>query len=215
MIQLCIDNNWLSLENNDNIIFVIVPGAGTYRNKLAYQCLEKNYRVIYIGKSGSEYDKYPDNWQNNGFVESNGYHLGGIYQLVKEKISKKIIPSAIICGSRGGQVTIGKIWESLWRGPTIMFNAGSLTTQTIIPKGVSILFIIMELDYFKSVNNPSKVKYLFDKFRVNEKIKMNIIYLKNHYHMPNLNLDLRDLLVQSYKYMNNHLQYISLPIDFY
>ena len=33
--------------------------------------------------------------------------------------------------------------------------------------------------------------------------------------MPNLNLDLRDLLVQSCKYVNNQIQLINLPIDFY
>ena len=73
----------------------------------------------------------------------------------------------IICGSRGGQVTIGKVWETIWRGPTIIINGGSLTTKTIIPKQVHALFIIMGNDYFKSVNTPQKVKKLSE--NINQK----------------------------------------------
>tara|TARA_B100000795_G_C22770612_1_gene427695 strand:+ start:989 stop:1624 length:636 start_codon:yes stop_codon:yes gene_type:complete len=205
MIKLQTNNHWES-HIPSNTIFIISPGAGTFRNKKAYQILEKNFNVIYFGKTGGIYDKYPTYWENNSFVESTGKHLGGIAELIENKIYKdKIIPCLIIAGSRGGQVTIGKVWERIWRGPTIIINAGCLTTQTVLPKDISILFIIMENDYFKSVNTPQKVKKLTNK---NEKIK--IIYLPNHYHMPNLNNELVELLLYTTLFITNKI--ITIPL---
>ena len=66
------------------------------QNRTAYQILERNFNVIYIAKSGGLFDKYPDFWENNSFVESHGNHLGGIAQLIEKKIyQEKIIPSCI------------------------------------------------------------------------------------------------------------------------
>ena len=214
MVFINYEGNWKSKTPDEHTIFVIRPGAGTARNRKAYQALESNFNVLYFAQSGGIYDKYPDFWENNSFVESSGNHLGGISQLIREKIyNQKVIPGAIICGSRGGQVTIGKVWESIWRGPTIIINAGSLTSQTIIPKEVHVLFIIMEHDYFKSVNTPQKVKKLSEKYK-SEGTKINIVFLKNHYHMPNLNRELVYLLSYSYLFITNNIS-ISLPIEFY
>ena len=85
------------------------------------------------------------NWENNSFDESQGNHLGNS-NLIEKKFTMKKSPSAIIAGSRGGQVT-GKVGRD--GGSTIIIN-GTLTSQTIIPKQVHALFI--ENDYFKSVN---------------------------------------------------------------
>ena len=214
MIHIYENNKWVPKSPTPQTIFVISPGAGTARNRRAYQVLEKNANVIYIAKSGGLFDKYPDFWENNSFVESQGNHLGGIAQLIEKKIYKEnIIPSCIIAGSRGGQVTLGKVWERLWRGPCIVINAGSLTSQTIIPKQVHILFIIMGKDYFKSVNTPQKVKSLIEKFK-EKGAKSNIVFLKNHYHMPCLNNELKELLIYSYLFLTSDLT-IPLPIEFH
>ena len=134
-IFLRISNEWIKMPSNNNLAFVIRPGAGTFKNKIAYEKLESRYKVVYFADSGGEYDNYPDNWENNANVSCRGHHLGGIVELVKNYIENtNQIPSVIITGSRGGQVTLGKIWESLWRGPSIIINAGCLTTNTIIPK---------------------------------------------------------------------------------
>jgi hypothetical protein len=214
MVQICKENNWEEASPKQNTIFVICPGAGTARNRKAYQVLEKNFNIIYFAKSGGLFDRYPDFWENNSFVESQGNHLGGIAELIENKIIKdKIIPSCIIAGSRGGQVTVGKVWESIWRGPTIIINAGCLTSQTIIPKEVHVLFIIMGNDYFKSVNTPQKVTKLLEKYKKKD-AKTNIIYLRNHYHMPNLNKELVELLLHSYLFLTHRIN-IPLPIEFY
>lgn len=203
MIKLYINDIWKDYEPS-NTIFIISPGAGTFKNKKAYEILEQNYKVLYFGKTGGIYDKYPIYWENNSFVESSGKHLGGIAELIKNKIYQdKIYPCTIISGSRGGQVTIGKIWESIWRGPSIVINAGCLVTQTILPNDISILFIIMENDYFKSVNTPQKVNNLIEN-------KKNI-YLPKHYHVPNLNNELETLLLYSCFFINKNIE--SIPLN--
>ena len=107
---------WLDIEPTPNLIFVIVPGAGTFKNKEAYQRLQKKYNLVYFGKTGHVFDVYPKNWEDNSFVSNKGPHLGGIFQYMRKYIDEyNQIPEAIICGSRGAQVTIGKIWEGLWR----------------------------------------------------------------------------------------------------
>ena len=154
LVEINENGKWVSKDATNNLVYVIVPGAGTYTNKDMYNKLAKVYNLVYIGKSGGEYDKYPLYWENNGMVDMSGNNLGGLGLLVKERMERyNEIPSLILCGSRGGQVTIGKIWESIWRGRTIMINAGSLLTQTRIPRGVKLLFIIMEYDYFTNINN--------------------------------------------------------------
>lgn len=187
---------WLDIEPTPKLVFVISPGAGTHKNKEAYQQLEAKYTVVYFGNSGDVFDKYPDNWQDNKLVNNKGPHLGGIYQYVKKYIdSKNQIPSAIICGSRGGQVTIGKIWEGLWRGPTIIINSGCLTTRTIIPNGVKPIFISMGKDYFESVNAPQKVANLYTKLSQTEE-NAYLVYLPKEGHMPKLTKNLKNLLLK-------------------
>ena len=168
-------------------IFVISPGAGVYSNRYSYKQLQKDYRIVYIGSRGDKYDKYPDNWQINKAVRSSGEHLGGLMEVFRDKLDSGIIPCGVITGSRGGQVTIGKVWENLWRGPTIIINAGCLTTNTIIPEGVFPLFITMEKDYFNTVNRLSKVVKLFYNLIRDPKQKAVFIHLLDEAHMPNLN----------------------------
>ena len=186
-VLLNIENQWTQMEANDNLIFVIVPGAGTFQNRQAYIPLEENYTVVYFGTSGGEYDKYPKNWYQNKNVSTTGKHLGGLYRVIEHYIIvNQQIPSLIICGSRGSQVTLGKVWENLWRGPSLIINAGCLTSQTIIPKGVTPYFVIMELDFFKRVNNIENTVALYRSLlEEGAPAKGAIFYLPGEAHMPN------------------------------
>ena len=202
MIKLKINSNWIDFPSDPKLVFVIVPGAGTIRNLNAYRQLEKKFNVIYFGKSGDKYDKYPDNWYVNKNVSSTDINLGGLSNLIKNHIiNTNSIPSLIISGSRGSQVTIGKVWETIWRGPSIMINAGCLTTQTKIPFDVKPLFIVMENDYFKSVNSTSKVVNIYNK--LSSKQTGYCVYLPNEYHMPKLVNNLENLLLLSSKFILN------------
>lgn len=44
---------------------------------------------------------------------------------IKDLIRQGRGPSAVVCGSRGGDVTIIKVWEQ-WRGPTLILNGSPL-----------------------------------------------------------------------------------------
>jgi len=192
------NSEWIETKPKKKLIFVIVPGAGTRINHQAYKKLEEHFTIIYFGKSKGVYDKYPENWQTNKNVSSKGYHLGGISDLVKNYIlSKNNIPSLIICGSRGSQVTIGKIWHTIWRGPTINFNAGCLTTDTQIPFGVKPIFITMGDDYFTSVNTNNKTQLLFNKLNKTPSENGIFINLKYEKHMPLLINQFEFLLVNT------------------
>ena len=50
----------------------------------------------------------------------------------------------------------------------------------------------MENDYFKSVNTPQKVTKLIEKYKEKD-AKTNIIFLRNHFHMPDLNKELETI----------------------
>jgi len=199
-----IPSNWLDIDPTPKLVFVIRPGAGTYQNKEAYRFLESKFEVVYFGDSGGVFDNYPPQWEDNILVKNKGPHLGGLFQHIKKYIVKNNkIPSAILAGSRGGQVTIGKIWESLWRGPTIIVNAGCLTSQTIIPDGVKIILIAMGNDYFKSVNRPNKIGGLYKQLS-QTKEKGYLVYLPKEYHMPNLKTRLKTLYVDCISFIVNN-----------
>jgi len=194
------DNNWHTSLADPTLIFVIKPGAGTFYNKFAYQNLEKTHQLVYFANSGGTYDKYPDNWPDNKSVSTEGLHLGAIVnKLINYTKTTGQIPSLIITGSRGAQVTLGKIWENYWRGPSLIINAGCLTTQTVIPKQVTPYFVTMGNDYFQSVNNIPNTTALFRSLAETEQQQATLIHLPDEGHMPNLNQN--NLLVHLVNYI--------------
>jgi hypothetical protein len=196
MVLINNGEEWVEIQSDPKLVFVIKPGSGTYYNKEAYKKLEEKYEVVYFGQSGGEYDKYPLGWENNNSILNIGFHLGGIAQLVKEFIfSNNKVPSIFIVGSRGGQVTIGKIWESIWQGPTIIINAGCLATNTRIPLKVTPIFVTMKWDYFEMVNTYYKIKTLFDNLKTKNNQLGYSLHLENQSHMPKLNGNLLNLLL--------------------
>jgi hypothetical protein len=196
------NNIWNEYIPTPKLVFVIVPGSGTYSNRFEYNRLKQNFNLVFFGERGCKYDNYPNNWEINKLATNKGNHLGGLCQeIIKYINSIKKIPSAIICGSRGGQVTLGKIWYSIWRGPSVIINAGCLTTNTKIPYGVKPLFITMEKDYFTMVNTPKKVHNLFNKLNINKTEKGVFIHLLNEAHMPKFENRLKGLLVKCVMYL--------------
>ena len=92
------------------------------------------------------------------------------------------IPSLIICGSRGGQVTIGYLWKHYIRCPTIVLNGGCLTSRTRIPRGVFHVMVTMGQDYFDT-NQPS---YTRSQFAELSDVYGILVHLQRHSHMPSL-----------------------------
>lgn len=201
MVKVKFGGEWVEYPYDMNLIYVIRPGAGTFHNKEAYKNLEEYFVVRYFGESGGVYDKYPQYWSNNCQVSNTGKHLGGICELVKKHIiDNHEIPGIILTGSRGGQVTLGKIWETVWRGPSIIINAGVLTTRTRIPRDVYPLFITMENDYFTSVNDIEKVESMFRTLSETRDQGAFVIHLLNESHMPNMKGNLLRLIQYAAQY---------------
>lgn len=211
MVKLRVNDDWIELPATDKLVFVIKPGAGTYFNRKAYQILEENYNIKYFAESGGEYDVYSKNWHNNFLVDTEGTHLGSIVNMLNEYITvTQQIPSAIIVGSRGGQVSIGKVWELLWRGPTIIINAGCLLTNTRIPRDVSPLFITMGKDYFPHVKNIADTEILYS--RLSEGQSKTIVHLHNELHMPKFTDELLNIFTWCLDYLLNKCEGIPLVI---
>ena len=204
------NKDWTECLPNPKLIFIIVPGAGTYTNRKEYSLLQQNYDLVHFGSSGGKYDKYPSNWTNNKKVKDMGEHLGGIAGVIKSYIlENNKIPSAIICGSRGGQVTIGKVWYSIWRGPSIIVNAGCLTSNTIIPSGVKPLFITMGKDYFTTVNTIEKTIRLYYKLVKVRNQFAHFIHIPDQPHMPIFDGELQGVLLNSVLYLTDIIDKIN------
>jgi hypothetical protein len=176
---------WNTIIPNENLIFVITPGSGSYQNREAYSHLKKlGYKLEFIGSSIREpCDRYPEDWGDNQLLDLSVYkteNLATLSNKFMERLTRVGTPSLVICGSRGGQVTIGLVWRHFWRGPTIVINAGCLTSNTLIPKGVYPVMITMDRDYF-GTKNYKFVKIQFEKL---SRVRGVQVHLKNEGHVP-------------------------------
>ena len=56
-------------------------------------------------------------------------------------------PAAIVCGSRGGQVTISRLWR-MWKGPSVVLNGGCNPRHA--PPEVNLALLCGGRDFFSS-----------------------------------------------------------------
>ena len=187
-VSLDFGKTWETKEPKNRVVLVIAPGAGMFANQAAYRELENNTDGVIVVDSGTRDNgfKYPPKWQQNQRLEltstSTADDLLGLANTVGKEI-KRYVPSLIICGSRGSQVTIGLVWRHFWRGPTLIINGGCLTTNTEIPREVYPVFLTMEHDYFKTNN----VQYVHDKFQDLSRAHFGLqIHIHGQSHMPTL-----------------------------
>ena len=143
---------WVNVKANHNLIVVIGPGAGTYQNAQVYENLsEKGYEILKL--AAEKMDRYPSKgrWSNNTSlnIDEEEGNLAALAKTYPDLVRGQV-PHLIICGSRGCQVTIGKIWQHFWRGPTVVINGGCLMTQTPIPVGVFPTIVTMTHDSFET-----------------------------------------------------------------
>ena len=126
-------------------------------------------------------DGYPDEWRRNGALSlpARRDDLVGLAEKVGEAILRDP-PGLVVCGSRGGQVTIGLVWRYFWRGPTVVINGGCLLTETWIPENVFPVFVTMEKDYF-STANPAVVA---ERFAATSDVSGIHVHLRGEKHIP-------------------------------
>merc|ERR1712159_567581 len=59
-------------------------------------------------------------------------------------------PAIVIAGSRGGQVTLPRLWNIGWRGPTLCINGGCVKATVIPGAPVRLVLFTGGQDYFET-----------------------------------------------------------------
>lgn len=147
-----------SYEPSPRSVIVIGPGGGTSMNRPAYRGLEADgWDLTYA--LAPNYDRNPAVPTDSGFLYPPGWESGEpdltfaggknlatladdiVIPMIEKLIAVGKGPAAIICGSRGGQVCLPRLWAIGWRGPTLCINGGCVS-RTIIPGAPSRLILI-------------------------------------------------------------------------
>ena len=51
------NNIWNEYIPTPKLVFVIVPGSGTYSNRFEYNRLKQNFNLVFFGERGCKYDR--------------------------------------------------------------------------------------------------------------------------------------------------------------
>jgi len=143
-------------------VLIIGPGASLREQNGYRHLLLVKYYDIYAIEGFPDYGYgesmgYPNGWESGlpevDQKEKNLATLAG--HLVVPQI-QTFKPDVILCGSRGGQVTIGLVWQAMINGdipvtPTVVLNAGCTIIPTErFPVGLNLVLVTGGRDYFKS-----------------------------------------------------------------
>ena len=71
----------------------------------------------------------------------------------------------LICGSRGGQVTLHELWRLGWRVRTINPNASALEPPRAIPDDAALIVVSCGKDFF-STRDPTYVQNEYRKYKL-------------------------------------------------
>lgn len=145
---------WVPYPADRQSVVVIGPGAGTIQNSRIYEELHADgYKLALI--NGGSFDQYPPGWESGtpDVSFNSGQNLaaladGGLQSAIVDLIEKGCGPSAVIAGSRGGQVTVPRMWQGIWRGPTIVLNGGCVGICAVPPAPVRLVLASFGKDYF-------------------------------------------------------------------
>ena len=146
---------------------IIEDGALTVAHSVVYDQLlprdpgvDCGQRVVSIRERAQDHGcgsfEYPQFWNiGDGEYLRPRYaklDLAGFGHFIGERLQElKEPPSFIICGSRGGQVTLQVVLRHYWRGPFICLNAAILTTDFEIPVECGrVCMITGGRDYFNT-----------------------------------------------------------------
>lgn len=175
------NKEWKEYKSNKFKVYVILHGFNGNLELLYNLFGEENVESIFL----PEYDIYPKDWKN-GNINWMDYNINKdeknlatlvdniILTKFRNMISNNNGPSLVITGSRGGQVTLSRLWN-FWRGPSICLNAGCIIQDNI--KGVNLGLITCGNDFFHSNN----LLYTLNKFQ-NKTDKLVIYHNTNDDH---------------------------------
>lgn len=104
-------------------VLLIVPGAGEFANRQGYDLVSKRFVVAKRDtdtRAGGFV--YPPKWGNIRLVKLDGHPSNSLVGLAKkigdEVKAGALVPSLVLCGSRGGQIVLPMLLRHFWRDPS-------------------------------------------------------------------------------------------------
>jgi len=160
-------DEWQEYEPQANHILLICPGFNGDANRL--RSLGYTVTELYM----TEYDKYPPGWndpQNPDYLnrarfdaDGNALPPSGVQDLgtfaddvvlpvIRAAVAAGRGPAAVCTGSRGGQVTLPRLWQA-WQGPSVVLNGGCQLAPERMPTNVFLGLVCGGRDFFRT-NSP-------------------------------------------------------------
>ena len=149
------NNKWRNYESLVFKVYVILHGFNGNVELLQKLFGKDNVETIFL----PEYDIYPEGWQynTNWMNDKINTEEKNLATLVDNMIIKKFRymiresngPSLVVTGSRGGQITLSRLWK-FWRGPSICLNGGCRILEKL--SNVKLGLITCGKDFFHTNN---------------------------------------------------------------
>lgn len=147
------DGSWMDYVPNPKSILMILAGC----NGNAQRLHELGYHTTALYDRA--YDHYPLNWTSEDFLDrpirqnadSPPYDHATfaddfILPAIRELVAQGNGPAVVLAGSRGGQVTICRLWR-MWHGPSIVLNGGC-GIKSAPPQGTPLGLLTQGQDFF-------------------------------------------------------------------
>lgn len=187
--------SWRPYVPNPRTLVVIGPGGGTRANADVYEGLVRaGYDVVPVHAPDYDEDRsdggylYPPGWEfgNPELRFNRGRNLATladdvVLPLILELVKQGRGPAAVIAGSPGGQVTVPRLWECGWRGPTVVINGGCASTSTIPGAPVRLVLVTGGRDFFQT-KDPAATARLLQK--TDPKVPVFLYHDPEEGHMP-------------------------------
>ncbi len=149
------DGSWIDYIPNPKSVLIIAAGF----NGNAERLHELGYLTTIL--YDEDYDRYPSNWAAEGFLhrplnqpaaslsrDLASFADNVVLPTIRELAARGNGPSLVFAGSRGGQVTINRLWR-MWHGPSIVLNGGC-GIKTAPPQGIPLGLLTQGQDFFSS-----------------------------------------------------------------
>jgi len=167
---------WREYVPDAQTVMVIGPGAGLGQNAHVYRELqEAGYNLVPV--HADDYNEsppgskstylYPPGWKQGtpDLTFNGGKNLATFADDVALPLLEGLVkegrgPAAIIAGSRGGQVTIPRLWICGWRGPTVVINGGCASTSVVPGDPVRLVLVTGGRDFFSTKDPSNTVRVL-------------------------------------------------------
>jgi hypothetical protein len=123
-----------------------------------YQDSGQGTYSIINSKKGDPYDNYPknDKWKTGEDARKGVTDLASTVTDIMIPEITKIRPDCILCGSRGGQITVPCLWRKGHNLPAVVLNGGCIYSGITPPANLRAVLLTGGRDWF---NNPDCEKY--------------------------------------------------------